>query len=287
MQKVVGEVFKIIREVKGLTLKEVADNIVSTAQLSRFERGISGITIDTFYLCLKNMNVPLDEFQWVYHNYTQTLDIQFSTKLSEAYLNQDVTKIKSILKDCLQFEEENPDQKLYRLKTIVVLAILFYCVPSEVVSNEDVQFLMDYLFSVEEWGRFELWIFTNAVGLMNVASLELFTNEMVKRTQFYRDIPENRKRILQMLLNVIEICIDRKQLKVAFRCFNYIDSFNIPETDLYERILIKFYRGFYEFQIGKDEAIKEMEKCANIMASLECLGTAQHMKEKIEKLSQK
>ncbi len=90
-----------------------------------------------------------------------------------------------------------------------------------------------------------------------------------------------------MLLNVIEICIDRKQLKVAFRCFNYIDSFNIPETDLYERILIKFYRGFYEFQIGKDEAIKEMEKCANIMASLECLGTAQHMKEKIEKLSQK
>lgn len=287
MQKVVGRVFKTIRESKGLSLKEVADDIVSLAQLSRFERGLSGITVDTFYLCLKNMNVPLDEFQLTYHNYTQTRDIQFSTELSEAYLNQDVAKIKSILQDCLQAEEENPSQRIYKLKTIVVRAILSYCSPSETVSEKDVQYLMDYLFSVEEWGRFELWIFTNAISLMTVASMEIFTKEMIKRTQFYRDLPENRKRILQMLLNVVGICLEQNHLTLAYRCLNYIDSFNIQETDLYERVLIKFYRGLYDVQMGKQDGLKEMKDCAHMMTALDCFGTAQHMKNQIEKLSEK
>ena len=67
MLKTFGKIFKVIRESKNMSLKEVAAGDISVAQLSRFERGVSGITLDSFYYCLKNMAVSLDEFQYVYH----------------------------------------------------------------------------------------------------------------------------------------------------------------------------------------------------------------------------
>ena len=78
MLKTSGKIFKIIRESKNMSLREVAAGDISVAQLSRFERGISGITVDSFYNCLKNMSVSLDEFQYVFHNYIEADDMFLS-----------------------------------------------------------------------------------------------------------------------------------------------------------------------------------------------------------------
>ena len=52
-----GKIFKIIRESKNMSLKEVAGDFVTPAQLSRFENGKSNLSVDTFFNCLKNMDV--------------------------------------------------------------------------------------------------------------------------------------------------------------------------------------------------------------------------------------
>ena len=41
MKRNLGEVFRMIRESKGLSQKEVVGDSISVAQLSRFERGVS------------------------------------------------------------------------------------------------------------------------------------------------------------------------------------------------------------------------------------------------------
>ncbi|HFU3977132.1 TPA: helix-turn-helix domain-containing protein, partial [Streptococcus suis] len=73
-----GEIFKILRESKNLSLREASEGAISMAQLSRFERGQSSISIDSFFQCLDNINVLLDEFQVIYNNYTFTDDIRFN-----------------------------------------------------------------------------------------------------------------------------------------------------------------------------------------------------------------
>ena len=42
MLKTFGKIFKVIRESKNMSLKEAAAGDISVAQLSRFERGVSG-----------------------------------------------------------------------------------------------------------------------------------------------------------------------------------------------------------------------------------------------------
>ena len=97
MLETFGKIFKVIRESKKMSLKEVAAGDISVAQLSRFERGVNGITLDSFYCCLKNMAVSLEEFQYVYHNYIDSDDVLFSKKVADAYQENNVVKLQNIL----------------------------------------------------------------------------------------------------------------------------------------------------------------------------------------------
>lgn len=69
MQKVgeemFGETIKKIRNSKNMTLKEAAGEALSISQLSRFENGLSIITIDLFYDILSNLNTSTDEFNYI------------------------------------------------------------------------------------------------------------------------------------------------------------------------------------------------------------------------------
>ncbi|KXT84788.1 Rgg family transcriptional regulator [Streptococcus panodentis] len=284
MLKTSGKIFKIIRESKNMSLKEVAAGDISVAQLSRYERGMSGITVDAFYNCLKNMAVSLDEFQYVYHNYTEADDLVFSNRLSEAYRENNLVKLESILAECQALEKEFPKKKNYRLNTIIAMGTLSHCDQHFQVSKKDVDYLTDYLFSVDEWGRYELWLFTNSVDLLTSSTLETFASEMINRTQFYNNLPENRRRIIAMLLNVISVCIEENHLQVAMKFLNYMDNLKIPETELYERILIKFYKALYSYRVGGSYALTEMEQCLGTLEFLSAYGAAQRMKEQMERI---
>ena len=284
MLKTFGKIFKVIRESKNMSLKEAAAGDISVAQLSRFERGVSGITLDSFYCCLKNMAVSLDEFQYVYHNYIEADDALFSKKVADAYQENNVVKLQSILASSEALAEKFPEKKNYRLNTIVVRAVLSSCSPDFQISKKDTELLTDYLFSVEEWGRYELWLFTNSVDLLTLETLETFASEMINRTQFYNDLPENRRRIIKMLLNVISVCIEGNHLQVAMRFLNYLDHSKIPETDLYERMLIKYHRALYSYKVGNSHALSDIEQCLSFLEFLDSFGVAQKLKAQFERI---
>lgn len=284
MLKTFGKIFKVIRESKNMSLKEVAAGDISVAQLSRFERGVSGITLDSFYCCLKNMAVSLDEFQYVYHNYIESDDVLFSKKVAEAYRENNVVKLQNILASSESLIEKFPEKKNYRLNTIVVRAVLSSCNPDFQISKKDIEFLTDHLFSVEEWGRYELWLFTNSVDLLTLETLETFASEMINRTQFYNDLPENRRRIIKMLLNVISVCIEGNHLQIAMKFLNYIDHSKIPETDLYDRMLIKYHKALYSYKVGNSHALSDIEQCLSLLEFLDSFGVAQKLKAQFERI---
>ena len=284
MLKTFGKIFKVIRESKNMSLKEAAAGDISVAQLSRFERGVSGITLDSFYCCLKNMAVSLDEFQYVYHNYIESDDVLFSKKVAEAYRENNVVKLQNILASSESLVEKFPEKKNYKLNTIVVRAVLSSCNPDFQISKKDIEFLTDHLFSVEEWGRYELWLFTNSVDLLTLETLETFASEMINRTQFYNDLPENRRRIIKMLLNVISVCIEGNHLQIAMKFLNYIDHSKIPETDLYDRMLIKYHKALYSYKVGNSHALSDIEQCLSILEFLDSFGVAQKLKVQFERI---
>ena len=230
------------------------------------------------------MAVSLDEFQYVYHNYIESDDVLFSKKVAEAYRENNVVKLQNILASSESLVEKFPEKKNYKLNTIVVRAVLSSCNPDFQISKKDIEFLTDHLFSVEEWGRYELWLFTNSVDLLTLETLETFASEMINRTQFYNDLPENRRRIIKMLLNVISVCIEGNHLQIAMKFLNYIDHSKIPETDLYDRMLIKYHKALYSYKVGNSHALSDIEQCLSILEFLDSFGVAQKLKVQFERI---
>ena len=80
-----GPTFRKIREARGLSLKEVATDIVSPQFLSQFERSQKGVTIETFSRLLLSMGVDWDTFLSHYPGLT----IQNFSPILMKYINQE------------------------------------------------------------------------------------------------------------------------------------------------------------------------------------------------------
>lgn len=89
----------------------------------------------------------MDEFQIVYHNFVQPQNTFLQNDISEAYLEKNILKLEKILENCKKLEERFSN---YKLNTLVVKAILSQCTKQEKINKKETQYLVDYLFSVEE-----------------------------------------------------------------------------------------------------------------------------------------
>lgn len=63
--KNLGQILKKIREAKGLSLYNIANDEISTSQLSRFENGYTDITLSKLLSVLKTLDVSLEEFMYL------------------------------------------------------------------------------------------------------------------------------------------------------------------------------------------------------------------------------
>ena len=67
-----GEVFKNLRTNRHISLKQISNERVSAAQISRFERGESDISLEKFLIALSNMHIEVSEFMDAVNNYQRT-----------------------------------------------------------------------------------------------------------------------------------------------------------------------------------------------------------------------
>ncbi|MCS4488903.1 helix-turn-helix domain-containing protein [Streptococcus sciuri] len=284
MKNLTGKVFKIIRNSKQVSLRQAAGKCISAGQLSRFERNESHLTVDVFLNSLKRMNVSLEEFQYLYNSYYQINDVRLSEELSEAYVSKNMAKLNKMLACSRKLMDEASDSlelRTHTLNCIVIKTIMAYCNSDTTVTEHEITYLMEYLFSVEEWGRYELWLFTNTAGVLSIETLDTFSSEMLKRTQLYYSNSNNRRKIHQMLLNVINLSISRGRNDIAIKYIAHLDKLNILDTDMYEKLLLKYNKAYYSYSNGNNKALDVMKRCAEFLDFIDCEDLYLRLKDEI------
>ncbi|MBB5888197.1 transcriptional regulator [Lactovum miscens] len=280
----IGETFALIRKAKGLTLKDVTTGEFSEAQQSKFESGESDITVSKFFVSLKNSNVSLDEFQTIYDNYTASENYSFRRELSQAYVKRDLVKLKSMVKEWEGKSANFPTRKYYKIDEKVVRAILALASGSKIM-KEDVLFITDYLDDVQEWGRYELWIFGNCLNFFDNTMLSYYGSYILGRTNFYHTIHLNQQIVIRTLLNIINVWLLRSDLVQAFKYINHLRAMEISSDFFYEKIMLKYHEGHYEYLQGfREKGKKEMQKCADTLEYYGEVDQARNLEKEIEKL---
>ncbi|MDG3320172.1 helix-turn-helix domain-containing protein [Streptococcus suis] len=280
-----GKTLKFIREGKGKSVAEVAKGHISTSQLSRFENGESDITVSKLFGVLAEMNVDVDEFVYASQDFKKDELTRILEQLKQSIYIRDVVTIKKILSEQLAKAERDSRREFHRLNAILIAYKLRNLDKTIVVSKEDTAFLTDYLFRVENWSYYEILLFANTIDKLGHQTMMLFCRELIHRTQFYREMKQHRLVVSQVLLSAYLVSVQTKELVDAIFLEKTIEGLLFDETEIFERILFKFGKAFYDYQnTGTSNAILEMRKCIGLLRAVDSQNIADWYESILEKI---
>ena len=156
--KEIGAVFRQIRESSHISLEEATGGEFSRSMLSRFERGENDLTTQRFFQALQQIKTSLSEFSHLagidQHSFIPKL-------LKEHYENMSLEHDQALYQR-YQLAYQKDHKKEDFLASIILKAKILGLYPEVelAASQEELDFLYDYLFSVMVWGNFELSLFS-------------------------------------------------------------------------------------------------------------------------------
>lgn len=281
-----GKIFKKFRESRGLKLKDFVDSGLSTSQLSRFEKGESDLTITKFMMALNELNMPIDEFMYAVNDFHRDELNEILEQVRMFVVHNDVQGMKSLL--ISQIEKKSKPENFHKLN-IILIKIRLQDLSGEVYyTDEELNYLSDYLFSVDYWGCYELLLFMNTLDVFNHEMFMVLSKEMNRRSDFYKEIPNHRRLISTMLLNGYITCIEREEFIDAKYFEKQLNSCFFIEAEMHERLVFLYARNLYKLKKDNDRrAIIELRKCIGMMKLLSCNHMADTFEKYLEKVLNK
>ena len=178
-----GQVFRFFREARHISLSEATGGEFSKSMLSRFENGQSELSAQKLFSALSAIHTETEEF-------TLAAGIQNHHSHKE---------LLSQIQDLLQANQLNFLEELYLEKEkitrksksasdwvdrLIIKAYLCALKESEKANPGELDFLHDYLFSVDIWGRYELHLFSVCTPVLSLDLFSQYTKEILSRKDF-------------------------------------------------------------------------------------------------------
>ncbi len=225
-----GKKLKILREEREIALPNFKD-IVSSSTLSRFENGERMLKFDEADEILQRLGVSLQEYSYFLNEGKNEIFLEAFEEIDNAFYREDKKRLKEIFEENIKY----PESRLIALSAKACYSTLL---PEE---QEEVG---DYLIKIEHWGAKELWIFTDTIDQLTDEMIRSLLNDFLVRTNFYREIPDYNRLIIQAAINGASIAIKRGNQELSVFIINNVEK-NLYEMDEYARTLLKFIRGYW------------------------------------------
>ncbi|CAI3434053.1 Rgg/GadR/MutR family transcriptional regulator [Enterococcus cecorum] len=278
-----GEIFKTYREARGLSLKDIAESGLSTSQLSRFEKGESDLTITKFIKALRKIKMPINEFMYATNDFKIDEINRLWVQIQTLFITKDIHGLQKLLSE--QQEMEREVKIFQQLNTPIIKIYLSDLNKEKLYTQKDIDYIVDYLFVVDYWGEYELLIFSNLLFALNHEMSMMLLKEMNRRTDFYKEIPSNRRIIASMNLNAFIMCIERNKWLDAHYFEKQLEMTFFKETEIYERYYFYFAKQMLRYKKdGEDNAIIEMRNIIAGLKMVDCHNIASSFEEELAKM---
>lgn len=262
-----GELYKELRVARGLKQKDVARKGLSIAQLSKFENGQTMLSADKLLIAIESINMTFEEFGHKLNNYELPKDIILGKKISSLFLKQDIKGLEYLLTEVLQSEETDQYQ---RIQSFIIENAIHSLDQNYEINIEDRKVLVDYLFSIESWTWFELYVFGNTMTLISDGDLLFFGRNLSERTKEYSFLTHNLNSLKLAYVNLIGELILRKIYEQVPLLINELENLLFP-YDLLEIMLLKFLKLIDGYSKSKNSK-KEIK---HFIESLRVIGNSE------------
>lgn len=255
-----GAVLKDIRISKNFRLKDLSCNEISESTISRFENGITKLSINHFYILLNRLGISFSEFEELVHCYYSKKECLFE-KLEHAVNSSDIFLLQELV-DKIELKEKHEKSICnYHIKLIAEqqlnrLANLSYNASK---CNE----LIKYLLSVDNWMEYELKIFYNSVFFMNTKTISLLYRVVIKNTRHFLKTDMGTHRVIPLYLFNLELLLKNNLLDNAQFFIDDLENLLTRQGYYFEKNYLLFLKGIYliktnQVELGKKECSKAM-----------------------------
>lgn len=259
-----GELYRELRMGRGLKLRDVARDNLSISQLSRFENGQTMLAADKLLLAISGIHMTFSEFGHALNNYKETKFFKLGKKLVELQSAHDIEGLKRIRDTYGNYEIFDTYN---RLNQLIVQVAIHTLDNSHSISNDDKEFLTTYLYSIEEWTEYELYLFGNTMIVLSDNDLIFLGKALIERNKLYISIPSNKKNAQVALLNLILILIERKDLDHATYFINHLEKL-LTYQDMFGIVFVNFFKLLVAYLQGELSDRNQLEDYINMVEKL-------------------
>lgn len=275
-----GELYRELRVARGLKLKDVARGKLSVSQLSKFENGQTMLAADKLLIAISGIHMSFAEFGHALNHYQESSFFTTGKQIAKLQIAGDVEGLKQLLntlEDTESFDTYN------RLNRIDVASAIHSLDPTYEISKEDKKFLTNYLYGIEEWTEYELYLFGNTMSILSDADLIFLGKAFAERDKFYLSLPQHKKTAELTFLNIIFALIAREELYYTAYFIDKLEKL-VNYQDMFAIIFLNFLRQTLAYLKGEITTIKPMEAYIEMVEKLGNPTMAIILKEHLEQI---
>lgn len=260
-----GELFRELRIARGLKLKDVASDKLSVSQLSKFENGQTMLSSDKLLVAISGIHMNFSEFGYALNNYQEPEFFKLGEKIAALHSKQDIDGLKKLL---VTYKEYESFDVYNRLNLLVIKVAIHSLDNGSLITDEDKKFLTNYLYEIEAWTEYELYIFGNTMSILSDSDLIFLGKAFEERSKLYSSLTSHKKSAEIAFLNLILILIERKEIYYVRYFISKLEEI-LNYQDMFAITCLHVLKQVSDYLNGD---VKSIEKIDNDINMIEKLG---------------
>ena len=203
-----GQVYKEIRESKGLTQEEVCGDVLSRTSLSKIESGKVTPKYENMEFLLRQINMSFEEFDYICHLYQPSQ----RTEIMQTYLNMNSiigsNSLVHFFETCQNYLKTHHDLPIEEIRDMLEVVIHIRQHSTEQLSNQVKQTVTKLWEKIEKqdtWYENDLKILNTILFSFPIDHLHLITGKILQRLEIYKNYQHLYDLRMAILLNLSTI----------------------------------------------------------------------------------
>lgn len=260
-----GELFRELRIARGLKLKDVVSDKLSVSQISKFENGQTMLSSDKLLVAISGIHMNFSEFGYALNNYQEPEFFKLGEKIAALHSKQDIDGLKKLLVTYKGYESFD----VYNRLNLLVIKVAIHSLDnSSLITDEDKEFLTNYLYEIEAWTEYELYIFGNTMSILSDSDLIFLGKAFEERSKLYSSLTSHKKSAEIAFLNLILILIERKEIYYVRYFMSKLEEI-LNYQDMFAITCLHVLKQVSDYLNGD---VKSIEKIDNDINMIEKLG---------------
>ena len=274
-----GNIYKEIRESKGLTQEEVCGNVLSRTSLSKIESGKATPKYENMEFLLRQINMSFEEFDYICHLYQPSQ----RTEIMQTYLNMTSIIGSSGLVDffetCQNYLKTHHDLPIEEIRDMLEIVIHIRQHDTEQLSDQvkqTVKKLWEKIEKQDTWYENDLKILNTILFSFPIEHLHLITGKILQRLEVYKNYQHLYDLRMAILLNLSTIYLYHQDKNMCQQiCYTLLEDAKNKKS--YDRLAICYVR----IGICRDEA-RLIQKGFSLLELTEETSMLSHLKKEVE-----